>query len=322
MPSKGRPKSARSTKVREASPCHDEDQANLGSFPPPTKWSEQLAADNLRLAAAMASRLAARTRMPFDDLYLVAAQGLLKGCRRYDPERINPDNGTPYRLSTYVVPCIRGAMHQWLRDRGHSSGVKFPDRWRDVAPTVRRMAGEGATLSQVTAATGLASQDVEEILQAQGTTRQLDPDGFRSYEQPQTLDDAETYYELADAMHIADRAWEALPCADREMLERAWTMKRRRQLAALSHQQFLGRAKSIIRREPLEVQADLTLALPEPSGGSTRGRGRGRKRKGEDATEIISGLAVFLAEGKTLIDGSGVSGAAADQPSDNEREST
>jgi hypothetical protein len=259
--------------------------------------------------------------MPFDDLYLVAAQGLLKGCRRYDPERINPDNGKPYRLSTYLVPCIRGAMHQWLRDRGHSSGVKFPDRWRDVAPTVRRMAGESATLSQMTAATGLASQDIEEILQAQGTTTQLDPDAFCSYEQPQILDDAEIYYELADAMHIADRAWEALSWADQQMLEKAWTQKRRRQLAALSHQQFLGRAKSIIRREPLEVQADLTLALPESSTGSKRSRGRGRKRKGEDATEIISGLAVFLEGGKTLTDGSGVSGAAADQPSDHERES-
>jgi DNA-directed RNA polymerase specialized sigma subunit len=317
MTTKSRPKPTRSTKIRAvASPCPDQG-ANLGSFPPPTPWSEQLAADNLRLAAAMAHRLAIRTRMPFDDLYLVAAMGLLKGCRRYDPELINPQNGRPYQLSTYLVPCIRGAMAQWLRDRGHSSGVKFPDRWRDVAPTVRRLAAAGASMAEVVSATGLSLEDVQEILQAQSTTTQLDPDALRTCEQPQALDEAETYSELADALHIADRAWEALPWADRQMIEQAWQMGRRKQLAALSHQQFLGRAKSIIRRQPLEVQSDLTLNLPESKEEALDGNVTGRKRKLKAPTAIIEGLAEFFGGGKTLTDSSGVSGATADQPPNN-----
>jgi len=317
-PPKGRPRSARSTKVR---PCPDVDleASKLGSFPPPTEWSEQLAAENLKLAAAMASRLAFRTKLPFEDLYLVAAQGLLKGCRRYDPTLINPDTGKPFRLSTYVVPCIQGAMHQWLRDRGHSSGVRFPDLWRDTAPTVRRMAAAGATMAAVEEATGLRPEDIEAILQAQQTTSQLDPDAYRSAHSD-ALDEAETFDELADALTIADRAWEALPWADQEMLKAAWTGKKKRKLASLSHQQFLGRAQSIIRREPIQTQNDLSLCVPNPE---LKKKGtRQQQQPASDPVEIIQQLGIFVQRGKTQTEDEMSGGAAADQPFNNERETT
>jgi len=256
-----RPKAARSTKIRpEISPCPDPGQ--LGSFPPPTAWSEQLAAENLQLAKSMASRMARATRMPFDDLFLVAAQGLLKGCRRYDPARGN-------RLSTCVVPFIRGAMAQWLRDKGHSSGVKFPDRWRDKAPTVRRMASDGATLSAVVEATGLAPAEVEAILEAQGATRCLDPDAHHTSREPDPWDEIEAYDELNEALRIADEAHAALRWADREMLEAAWEAPRRRQLARLPYGQFLRHAQGIIRGEPparVTEQQALALMVPEVAG--------------------------------------------------------
>jgi DNA-directed RNA polymerase specialized sigma subunit len=251
---------ARSTRVRpQADPCPD--QERLGSFPAPTAWSEQLAAENLQLARSMASRLARTTRMPFDDLYLVAAQGLLKGCRIYDPERINPGTGEPYRLSTCVVPYIRGAMFHWLRDRGHTSGVKFPDRWRDKAPIVRRMAAKGSTLEEVITATGLSSDDVEGILQAQGATQVLDPEdqdfAVGENTNPDPWDDLEAHDNLAEALRIADLAHASLKFADRAMLEFTWIAPKpyKRQLARLPYGQFLAKAKGVIR---------LGAAWPDP----------------------------------------------------------
>jgi DNA-directed RNA polymerase specialized sigma subunit len=248
---------SKGAKIRpEADPCPDLDR--LGSFPPPTATSEQLAIDNLKLATAMANRLARRTRMPFDDLHMVAVRGLLNGCRRYDPSTGN-------RLSTCVVPFIRGAMAQWLRDKGHSSGVRFPDRWRDKAPVVRRMAADGATLSAVVEATGLEAAEVEEILEAQGATRSLDHESYQAeregrhdYE-PDPWDEIEAYDELNDALRIADEAHAALRWADRLMLEQAWEMRPRRQLARMPHGQFLRHAEGIIRGERLKPHEE-----PEP----------------------------------------------------------
>jgi len=272
-----RPRAARSTKIRpEASPCPDPGQ--LGGFPPPTAWSEQLAAENLQLAKSMASRMARATRMPFDDLFLVAAQGLLKGCRRFDPSRGN-------RLSTCVVPFIRGAMAQWLRDKGHSSGVKFPDRWRDKAPTVRRLAADGATLSAVVEATGLEASEVEAILEAQGATRTFDPEGYHASREPDPWDEIEAYDELNEALRIADEAHAALKWADRQMLEAAWDAPRRRQLARLPYGQFLRHAQGVIRGEPItkaSEQQALALIVPETAGATG-----GQRRRITEPAEIL-----------------------------------
>lgn len=325
-----RPRAARSQKIRaakEEGPAVD--QSRLGTFPAPTPWSEQLAAENLQLACMMASRMAQATRMPFDDLYLVAAQGLLKGCRKYDPERINPTTGRPYRLSTCVVPFIRGAMAQWLRDRGHSSGVKFPDRWRDKAPTVRRLAAAGATLAEVVEATGLPSVDVEAILQAQGSTRVLDPDAqtYASAD-PDPWDDSETYAELSEALAIADEAHESLRWPDREMLEAAWESPRKRQLARLPHGQFMAKARAILkkdqdsgapRRAPERMeQQSLALVLPdgpEPSAKRSRKRLTDPKEILRAAEQLALGLDIADV-GKTPSAGLGVTGeTSGNQPS-------
>ena len=319
-----RPRAARSTKIRP-DPCPD--LGKLGRFPAPTPWSEQLAADNLLLARSMANRMARSTRMPFDDLFLVAAQGLLKGCRRYDPQRLNPTTGRPYALSTCVVPFIRGAMAQWLRDRGHSSGVKFPDRWRDKAPMVRRLAGDGATLSAVVEATGLEASEVEAILEAQGATRSLDPDSHHANRQPDPWDEIEAYDELNEALRIADKAHGALQWSDRQMLEAAWDAPKRRQLARMPHGQFLKHVQGVIRNEPLTRQAEqqaLALELPVSSAEGAGADAIPRRRL-TGAAEILQAaeqLALFepagagSESGKTQPAGIEGEGAAADQLSD------
>lgn len=297
---KGRPTSARSQKVRTQSPAAD--QTRLGSFPPPTEFSEQLAADNLKLACAMASRLARVTKMPFDDLYLAAVIGLLKGCRKYDPEKINPANDKPYKLATCVVPFINGAMAQWLRDRGHSSGVKFPNRWRDKAPTVRRLAASGASLKDVVEATSLEPEEVEQILQAQSSTKFLDPDlhDFASFDHD-PLDEAETFDELSEALRIADEAYNSLCQSDQITLEMAWNNPKRRQLARLCHGQFLFKARKIMRLEQQEI-----YVAPETLNNS---------EILETAQQLV--LIIQADVGKTLLAGLAARGEeSGDQPSD------
>jgi len=312
-------RAARSQKVRP-DPCPDLDR--LKGFPPPTAWSEQLAADNLLLAASMANRMARSTRMPFDDLFLVAARGLLNGCRKYDPERLNPATKRPYALSTCVVPYVRGAMTQWLRDKGHSSGVKFPDKWRDVAPTVRRLAADGATLSAVVEATGLAPEEVTAVLGAQGATRLLDPEALHANREPDPWDEIESYDELNEVLRIADEAHAALRWADRQMLETAWDAQPRRQVARMPHGQFLRHAEGIIwgeRLKPAPEQQALALVVPDGVGGPEGKAGR-RITDPVEILQVAEQLDLFgachdpHASGKTGPEGLGTGAAAADQP--------
>jgi hypothetical protein len=261
-----RVKGARSLKAR---PEAQRGESRLGSFPPPTEQSEQLAIDNQALAQDMAVRMARATRMDLESLRAVALLGLLKGCRLYDPTKVNPANGRPYRLSTCVVPYIRGAMLHYLRDKGHTSGVKFPDAWRDVAPRVRRLASEGASLDAISTQVDLPAQEVEEILQAQRTTALFDPEIGDAHWQcaPGPLDEAEEHHELAEALAIADEAFAAMSWADQQMMIKAWRLHRGPQLASLPHGQFVRRVRRILTGLPVAApQAQSALALDVPTG--------------------------------------------------------
>lgn len=265
---KRRPTGARSTKVRP----HNQDvpYQHSGSFPPPTKHSEDLIVANMPLARAMAHRQSILTKMPYDDLYLTACEGLIKGCRRYDPDLINPATGKSYALSTILVPYIRGAMLHWLRDKGHSSGVKFPDRWRDIAPTVRKMANNGSTIKDIHEVTSLPLDDIEGILQAQRPTTLLDPDIKNNLTTTEVetdeLDEAEFYDELAWALHLADQAYNSLAWSEKIQIESSWSLTSRggRKLASQQHRQFLIRSRRIAKGLPCptEEQAELSMSLP------------------------------------------------------------
>lgn len=254
-------KGARSLRARPAAQSPAQDQARLGSFPPPTEWSEQLVIENQRLARGMAVRMARLTRMDLESLQAVADVGLLKGCRLYDPTKINPANGRPYRLSTCVVPYIRGAMLHYLRDKGHTSGVRFPDAWRDVAPRVRRLASGGASFEAIAAGVGLPASDVEAILQSQRTPAEFDPElGDPRSGVPDPLDGAEEYHELAEALAIVDQAFAALHWGDQQMLISGWQMRRGPRLASLPHGQFMFRVRRILQGLP--VAASYGKPLP------------------------------------------------------------
>lgn len=227
------------------------------SFPAPTPWSETMAVENMRLAQNRASRMALRTKMPIEDLRAVAFAGLLKACRRYDPERINPATGRPYRLSSCAVPFIDGALRQWLRDHGHP--FTLPNRWRELGPQVRRLAGEGKTLAQIEEATGMPAGEVEELLEATSATATLEavPTGAMSTgtgapvegEDPGSdgagsATDPWESPELQDLLAITVRAWPLLQWHDQRLLSAAWA-GRRREVATQALGQFRRAARRI-----------------------------------------------------------------------------
>jgi DNA-directed RNA polymerase specialized sigma subunit len=315
-------RSARSRKPREVPPAAVEAQAAaLGAFPPPTAHSEELAANNLKIAAAEASRLAASTGIAFEDLYPVALIGLLKGCRRYDPERVNPGTGRPYRLSSIAVPFIRGALWQWLRKHGHRSGVRWPDAWRDRAPVVRRLVAEGADLAAVAEAVGLPEREVDEILRVQAPVHSCDPDaqGF-SCRDPELADDLEIGPELQQALEWADEAHCGLEWADRLALELSWCQDRRRTLIRLPFGQFIRNARALTRGQRLPERAsqqDLSLELPAIMGSGERIPQR--ITRPQEIVAAVQQLALFDV-GKTAAAEQGPGGAADDQPSQQPRQ--
>lgn len=266
---KTKPIGARSTKVRPIK--NNVPSPDMGSFPQPTEYSEELVLKNMPLAKSMAYRMAINTKMPLDDLFLVACQGLIKGCRRYNSDLINPNTNKPYALSTILVPYIRGAMMHWLRDKGHSSGVKFPDRWRDIAPNVRKMAKAGKTLREIEELTSLPAEEIEEIIQAQGVTTLLDPDVKNNLTAVEynidELDEAEFYDALAWALQIADRAHQSLRWADQIQIETAWNpesswnIKRKQKLAEQQHKQFIIKARKIIKGTQYSIQEQQNIAI-------------------------------------------------------------
>jgi DNA-directed RNA polymerase specialized sigma subunit len=232
-------------------------------FTEPTEYSEKLILDNIKLAQKHAHLMSMRTKMPFEDLYQVALIGLIKGCRKYDPTKINPKNGEPYKLSTIAVPFIDGAMRQYLRDRGHSSGVKFPDRWRDKASKVRKLHSEGTRIEDIACDTDLRVDEISEILEAQSTSVMLDPD-IKLYAVDKD-EEMEEFYELDQALMIADSAHESISEADQNLLEAAWNHPRRRQIAIGPFYQFMQKARKISSGISIatEKQIDLSIELEE-----------------------------------------------------------
>lgn len=277
---------ARSLKVRAVS-TPDEPNKKIQAFPP-TEHSEQLAVDNIKLAQKHAHLMMVRTGMPFDDLYQVALVGLIKGCRRYDPNKLSPKTGEPCKLSTIAVPFIEGAMRQYLRDRGHSSGVKFPDRWRDKASIVRKLAADGAKPDAIAESTKLRVDEVNEILEAQSSPAVLDPDA-KLYSDEIAIDEFDDCYELVQALEIVDRAHAAISTADQNILEAAWNHPRRRQIATGPFFQFINRVKKIAIGVSIVSENQIDLSIEVDSADSTiiAGCATASKKRISEPKEIL-----------------------------------
>jgi RNA polymerase sigma-B factor len=116
------------------------------------RWRNALVEQNLALVRMVAQRESRRTGLPFDELCAVGFEALVHAVEGFDTSR-------QVSLSSYVVPCLRGAMLQDRRDR--QQPLQTPRRLRELHRKAERW------LEQRRAA-GLAAPDGPGLAQALG----------------------------------------------------------------------------------------------------------------------------------------------------------
>ena len=235
-------------------------QEPAAGFPAPTEASEALIEANLGLARQAAWRFHRKTGQPYDDLEAVAYVGLIRGCRRYDPERVNPGSGRPYAISTAVCPYIVGEILHHFRDRGHA--IKFPSRWREQWGKVQRlMADPDVTAEQVAEQAGMSADELQEMLAAMvGTSNLDDLHGSDACDDPEPDDDC-----LAPLQVLVERAWGNLHQGDQVTLLGWWSQPRKAAFPQGPIRQYHGRLKALLQGRRLSEVIQLGLGLQVPT---------------------------------------------------------
>jgi len=229
--------------------------------PPRTELSERLIVENQGLAEAAAAKWSRRCSRPYEDFIGPALEGLINGCRRYDPKRINPSTGRPYAISTCVCMFIDGSIKHHIRDHGYD--VKMPSKWREHYPRVRRMLAEGQTLAQVVEALPVFSQaEITEMLGGMVGTIELDDElTLFSQHQPQAAEAA-----IAPALYaLTEASFANLRPADRGLLERWAAEPFKRPYPSGPMIQFHNRLKAQLRGRTLEQFRQGLLGLDVPT---------------------------------------------------------
>jgi DNA-directed RNA polymerase specialized sigma subunit len=125
----------------------------------------KLYAANIGLAwkftAKMARKFPVLERDVISSLVDVA---FLRTFRAYDPTKLNPANGEPYKLSTLLGRFVEGEIMHYLRDHGFQ--IAAPPVVRERGSRARKLASAGMTPQQVTEALGITLQDLQECLLA------------------------------------------------------------------------------------------------------------------------------------------------------------
>jgi DNA-directed RNA polymerase specialized sigma subunit len=238
-------------------PASQPDLSKLGTFPPPTETSEQMAVENTLLAMDCANRFARSNDMQVVDLETPAWVGLLKACRLYDPSKINPNTGKPYALSSFAVPYIKGAMRQYVRDK--TFAIRFPNRWRELGPKVRRLHQEGRTpkaiveeVNQAAGAELLTIEEAIEIIQCQKPTIELNHDRATDGPDDRLVIEEEDDLGLLKFQHAVEigmRALGKICSSDRDTIRQWFTDARSMPYPSGPIQQFRGRVREVVGAE-------------------------------------------------------------------------
>jgi RNA polymerase sigma-B factor len=175
----------------------------------------------------LAHRLARRYwygREPLDDLLQVAGMGLVKAIDRFDPAR-------GMMFPAYAVPTILGELKRHFRDNGWALHV--PQRVQARAFRVeratddlRRQLGRSPSLRELSEATGVGVQDVEEAVEAAASAFEaVSLDSSRrsgGEESSESFEDAlgteDERYELIEYGASIQPALKALPPRERLIL--------------------------------------------------------------------------------------------------------
>jgi DNA-directed RNA polymerase specialized sigma subunit len=233
---------------------------SVTGYPQPTALSERLIRDNMALARSRAQRYASKTGQPYDDLESIAYMGLVRGCRAYDPARINPGTGRAYALSTIAVPFIDGAILHHFRDHGYA--VKLPLAWREKWSKLQSMIDAGADPVAIAEATGLPPEEqVEAVAAMRGTVELNDEIEGGSVETEVDI--------LSDLRSLTTRAWRNMRAADQKLVEKWYDSPARTQFPHGPLQQFQVRFRRLLNGATLQVHRQLALVVvptvtPEP----------------------------------------------------------
>lgn len=270
------------------------------NYPLPTKDSEELITQNLGLARMMANRWARHTRQHYDDLIGVAMEGLIIGCRKYDPNRINPATNEPYKISTIVVTTINSEMMHYFRDRS-CFVVTFSPKWREKWGMVRRMHDAGASMEEIAAKAGLkgGAPEVREMLAVMRGRTNLDaatdiearPDGF-------------WIQESSPLRRLVREAWASIRPSDCNLILAWWDARRPStsppsgpmqqlswRISALKRGQMLRRYQELTQLdlipEGLGLLPSEVPQLPKPPEPPKAARPARSRRRGHDAVQLV-----------------------------------
>lgn len=230
-----------STRLRAASPDHSSHNRTLlrrlgrsGPRAVQLHWRNALVVNNLALVRMVAQRESRRTGQPFDDLCSVGYEGLVRAVDSFDTSR-------PVSLSTYAVPCVRGAMQMERRDR--LQPLQTPRRLRELNQRAdrwleqRRSAGlPPLNLAAMATALGCTQAQLEEAgrvrraLQLSSLDAPLGSDGDEGAPLCRLdllADPASTACDHAADQHDPQLAWlrrhlARLAPLDRQLLEGRW----------------------------------------------------------------------------------------------------
>jgi RNA polymerase sigma-B factor len=129
----------------------------------------------------LARQLANRYRSPhepFDDLFQVAALGLIKAIDRFDPTR-------GIAFSSFAVPTVLGEIKRYFRDRTWS--VRVPRDLQELSLRVDRATSDltlelqrQPTVPEISAQVGASVEEVLEALHAGGAHRAVSLDAPRA----------------------------------------------------------------------------------------------------------------------------------------------
>lgn len=203
-------------------------------------------------------------RLPYEDAYQLAALGLMKAVRRFDPER-------GISFITFAYPTVEGELKRHYRD--HVDIVRLPRPLRDLSRRVAseskglREEGVEPTIAMLASRLRVSEEEVIEALVAQqnSTVFSLDSTG------PEGRDDAplsffigshDSSFEEVEKKVIINKALNRLPGRHRRAMElrlkKGWTQATIAQELGVSQMHV-----SRLIREAVDILSDMCSGREE-----------------------------------------------------------